>query len=74
MKKLGRVQEECLAGLQEHGGWHPGCGWVWGSRSYTYRIMQSLVKREYAREQSGGYKVTIEGIQYLREIRPYLFR
>ena len=43
-KRLGKNQEAVLKALHNHGSWSPGCGWIWGTRSDTIKIMESLVK------------------------------
>ncbi len=47
-RKLGKVQQDVLASLKEHGSWHLHCGWVWDTPSNTLRVMDSLVRAGYA--------------------------
>lgn len=44
-KRLGRVQQRVLDLLTERRSWsESGSGWMWGTMSYTKRIMDSLVR------------------------------
>lgn len=49
MRKLGRVQQDVLSALREHGSWSPDVyGWIWDTASNTKRVMDSLVRAGYA--------------------------
>lgn len=48
--RLGKNQQAIIAELKRtQGRWYPGCGWYWGCRSETERLMKSLEKRELVR-------------------------
>jgi len=48
---LGPIQRQVLSSLKQHGYWYPGygCGWTWDTPSNTRKIMESLVKKGYAK-------------------------
>ena len=73
MIKLGSRQLTVLKSLQEHNGWHPGCGWIWSNRSTTLLIMHSLVKLDLATEtRLNTFRISSKGIKHLRESFPLL--
>jgi hypothetical protein len=44
--KIGKNQQAWLRSIGSHGGtWHPGCGFIWGTRSDSIRLCESLVRR-----------------------------
>jgi hypothetical protein len=49
-RPLGENQAYALRCLAEHnaGTWYPGAGWIWGNRSTTVRLLDSLVRRGLA--------------------------
>jgi hypothetical protein len=47
-KGMGSTQSRILRTLDDHGCWHRGADWFWGSKSYTERILDGLVKRGLA--------------------------
>ena len=49
MVKLGHVQKSVLESLINRKRWYPGCGWVWDNNYGTRKILNSLVKRGYAK-------------------------
>lgn len=53
-KYLGPIQKQVLSSLKQHGYWYSGygCGWLWDTPSNTRRIMESLVKKGYAKVSS----------------------
>jgi hypothetical protein len=47
-RQLGSEQRRFLETLVEHGYWYGGahgCGWQWGSKSETLRLLESLLRR-----------------------------
>lgn len=43
--KLGRVQQQVLALLKQHGSWHYGCSWKFMGPKETQRVLNSLAER-----------------------------
>jgi hypothetical protein len=52
--RLGSIQRQLLKLLREKGHWWVGCGWRWNTHKETEAILNSLVKRGYARKD--GHK------------------
>ena len=77
--KLGRIQLTILKILSERRcGWTDrpmGCGWFWGSRASTRRILESLVKKglvDKAVPEPGEhpqYTISAAGRAYLAEAK-----
>lgn len=56
LEKLGRVQRAFYNAVQDYGDFIPygfGCGWVWGSKSASIRIAESLVKLGWLKKVPG---------------------
>lgn len=68
--KLGKRQIGVLKGLAKHGGWHDGCGWLWGTPSGTERLCRSLVSRglAVATGQEGSRQTRFELTEAGREL------
>jgi len=73
MRPLGSRQVGCLRALGDNGGW-PG-GWYWDNDSTSARILDSLVKRGYAKKSLGErrngwptYAITTRGHEVLKEL------
>lgn len=49
-RKLGSTQANVLQALRNHKYWHPYCGWVWTGVAGTEKILETLVKRGYAKK------------------------
>ena len=52
---LGPVQQDVLKSLREHGWWSYRCGWLWGTPSYTIRVLKTLVNRGLVEVNEGVY-------------------
>src|SRR5215469_911768 len=61
---LGKDQRAIYRCLQEHKSWYPGCDWIWGNRSKTIRLLDSLVRRGYVRKEQYTY-TGIMGVEML---------
>lgn len=66
-RPLGETQRDMLRSLVTHGGWRPGCGWLWDTVSNTKRILESLCKRGLAVNIGGNYTITEKGRGALKE-------
>src|SRR5215469_3326707 len=67
---LGKDQRAIYRCLQEHKSWYPGCDWIWGNRSKTIRLLDSLVRRGYVRKEQYTY-TGIMGVEMLNTRYPY---
>jgi hypothetical protein len=60
--QLGRRQRAVLKTLAErnNGEWFPGCGWHWGNKSTTIKLLDSLVRRGLV-ERTETVKTALSG-------------
>ena len=72
MRQIGKNQRGVLEALDEHGGWEPGCGWVWNTHKGTQKILDTLVARGLAKAINSpgrfsvkAYRITAEGKEIL---------
>lgn len=72
MRPIGEIQLGVLDALDEHGGWEPGCGWVWTTHAQTQKVLDTLVRRGLAkvsnidgRPGTRRYRITAEGREIL---------
>lgn len=59
-RRLGKNESAVYGKLIEHKYWHAGCGWYWDTGSGTRRLLDSLVRKGFARVDEvtiGGKKV-----------------
>lgn len=77
LRPLGEKQKQILHILNHQSGWYPGCRWIWGNRSETIRILDSLVKRGLAQnienENHPRYSITDYGRFVLSNIFPHMY-